>query len=48
MKNGSNELKAAITSKPELDDLLDITTRHEDINDLTRKLIDVSRALRLV
>lgn len=48
MKNGSNELKAAITSRPELDDLLDISTRHEDINDLTRKLIDVSRALRLV
>ena len=48
MKNGSNDLKNAITSRSELDDLLDITTRHEDINDLTRKLIDVSRALRLV
>lgn len=46
MKNGSNELRNAITSNPRLDDLLDITTKHQDINDLTRKLIDVSRALR--
>ena len=48
MKNGSNQLRQAITSNPGLDDLLDIATKQQDINDLTRKLIDVSRALRFV
>ena len=46
MKNGSAALRSQITSNPQLDDLLDLTTKHQDINDLTRKLIDVSRALR--
>jgi hypothetical protein len=46
MKNGSAALRSQITSSSQLDDLLDLTTKHLDINDLTRKLIDVSRALR--
>jgi hypothetical protein len=48
MKNGSNQLRQAITSNPRLDDLLDLATKQLDINDLSRKLIDVSRALRFV
>lgn len=48
LNTGTAELKEAIMENPKLDDLIDLTTRHEDINDLTRKLIDISRALRLV
>jgi hypothetical protein len=48
MKNGSGELRDRIMKNPDLDELVSITTRHEDIDDLTRKLIRVSRALRFM
>ena len=48
MKNGSHDIRNAILDKHELEDLVTLTTRHEDIDDLTRKLIKVSRALRLM
>ena len=46
MKNGTFELKNRIIKNRELDDLVNITTRHEDIDDLTRKLIRAARVLR--
>lgn len=46
MKNGSYGLKNRIIKNRELDDLVNITTRHEDIDDLTRKLIRAARVLR--
>ena len=48
LKKGSMDLKRAIGENDDLSDLVDMTTRHEDMDDLTRKLIDVSRALRFV
>lgn len=48
LKKGSMNLKRAISENRDLSDLVDMTTRHEDMDDLTRKLIDVSRALRFV
>jgi hypothetical protein len=46
MKNGSYQLKNRIIKNRELDDLVNITTKHEDIDDLTRKLIRAARVLR--
>jgi hypothetical protein len=46
MKNGSFAIKDRIIKNRELDDLVNITTKHEDIDDLTRKLIRAARVLR--
>ena len=48
LKKGSMDLKRTIGENDALSDLVDMTTRQEDMDDLTRKLIDVSRALRFV
>jgi hypothetical protein len=48
MKNGTHQIKERIIKNSDLDDLVSITTKHEDIDDLTRKLIRVSKALRLM
>jgi hypothetical protein len=48
LKKGSMDLKGAIGENDELSDLVDLTTRHEDMDDLTKRLINVSRALRYV
>ena len=42
------DLKREIGENDKLSDLVDMTTKHEDMDELTRKLIDVSRALRFV
>jgi hypothetical protein len=48
LKKGSMDLKREIGENDKLSDLVDMTTKHEDMDELTRKLIDVSRALRFV
>jgi len=48
MANGSAEMREAITSKPELQELVDMSTRHEDLDAITRKLIALSRKLKMV
>jgi hypothetical protein len=48
LKKGSMDLKGAIAENDELQDLVELTTRYEDMDDLTKRLINVSRALRYV
>jgi hypothetical protein len=48
MKHGSAEIRERIMKNSDLDELVSITTKHEDIDDATRKLIRVSRALRFI
>lgn len=48
MKQGSPDIRDRIMKNPNLDDLVSITTKHEDIDDITRKLIRVSRVLRFI
>ena len=48
MKHGSSEIRERIMKNSDLDELVSITTKHEDIDDATRKLIRVSRALRFI
>ena len=48
LKKGSMDLKGTIADSEELQDLVDLTTRYEDMDDLTKRLINVSRALRYV
>jgi hypothetical protein len=48
LKVGSLKLKSAITGNNELEAYVDLATKHEDIDTLTRKLIKVSKALKYV
>lgn len=48
LKNGSVRLKGIIGENDDLQELVNITTRGEDIDELTKKLIKVSRALRFI
>lgn len=45
LKNGSITLKGEITNKSELKALVDFSTRHEDIDVMTKRLIKASKAL---
>jgi hypothetical protein len=46
LKKGSSDLKSTIAENEDLKDLVDLTTRYEDMDELTKRLIQVSRALR--
>lgn len=48
LKNGSLELKAKISENPDLKDLVTFATSHEDIDQLTKKLIQVSKLLKFI
>ena len=48
LRNGSVSLKGMIGENEELQELVDITTREEGVDDLTKRLIKVSRALKYV
>ena len=48
LRNGSTLIKGAIGENDDLQELVDITTREEGVDDLTRRLIKVSRALKYV
>jgi hypothetical protein len=48
LSKGSVALKGVIAENDNLQDLVDLTTRHEDVDALTKQLIKVSRALRYV
>jgi hypothetical protein len=48
LRNGSTLLKGIIGENEDLQELVDITTREEDVDALTKRLIKVSRALRYV
>jgi hypothetical protein len=48
MKNGSDQMKEAINQKDSLKDLVELTTRHEDLDAVTRKLIKLSKQLKYV
>jgi hypothetical protein len=46
--NGSAEMKEAISSKPDLQELVDMTTQYADLDAITRKLIALSRKIKMV
>lgn len=48
LSKGSVTLKGVIGENDNLQDLVDLSTRHEDVDELTKRLIKVSRALRYV
>jgi hypothetical protein len=48
LKHGSSELRESISANDDLEELVDLTTTHEDLDDLTKKLIKMSRILRYV
>jgi hypothetical protein len=48
LKNGSIELKGLISDNPSLKKYVDLTTKHEDLDGLTKRLINVSKSLRYV
>jgi hypothetical protein len=48
LKNGSMDLKGMITSNPQLEELVTFATSHEDIDQMTKKLIQVSKLLKFI
>jgi hypothetical protein len=48
LNKGSVALKGVIGENDNLQDLVDLTTKHEDVDALTKQLIKVSRALRYI
>lgn len=48
LKNGSEELKSRIMDNSALEKYINLATKHEDLDGLTKRLINVSKALRYV
>jgi hypothetical protein len=48
LKEGSMDLKGAITTNPDLKELVDFSTSREDIDELTKKLIKASKLLKYI
>ena len=48
LQNGSMELKGAISDNPNLKELVEFTTSHENIDELTKKLIKASKLLKYI
>lgn len=48
LKNGSQEIKDMITRNEKMDKYVDLTTKVEDLDGLTKRLINISRSLRYV
>jgi hypothetical protein len=48
LKNGSMDLKGLISDNPKLQSYVELTTKHEDLDGLTKRLINVSKSLRYV
>ncbi len=48
LKNGSFDLKSQITENPKLRDLVDFSTKHEDIDVMTKKLIRAAKAIKYI
>jgi hypothetical protein len=48
LKNGSMELKQAITGNSSLTKYVELTTKHEDLDALTKRLINVSKSLKYI
>jgi hypothetical protein len=48
LKEGSMDLKGAITTNPDLKELVDFSTSREDIDELTKRLIKASKLLKYI
>ena len=48
LKNGSQEIKDMITRNEKMEKYVDLTTKVEDLDGLTKRLINISRSLRYV
>lgn len=48
LNNGSMELKQSITSNSNLTKYVELTTKHEDLDALTKRLINVSKSLKYI
>lgn len=48
LEKGSLGLKKQITTNPKLQEYVELTTKHPDLDELTKKLIRVSKALRFM
>jgi hypothetical protein len=48
LKNGSMDLKGMISDNDSLKKYVELTTKHEDLDGLTKRLINVSKSLRYI
>ena len=48
LKNGSMELKGMISDNDSIKKYVELTTKHEDLDGLTKRLINVSKSLRYI